>query len=742
MKKTILIIALGWILGIIGGLYNHIVPFIFLGIILLIVILKILNIKYSSHFLKLINLWIKNNVLLIFLTAAFIASLHFIIQNNQYEAVYHQFSSTEIIATVVSNKRETEYQEVYTIKLEEYNHIQLVLRVAKSKKINLKYGDKIKINGQYQVPESARNYGGFDYKEYLKTQKVYGIFEAEKIERLKENNLSYIALLSNRVKQKIITNINKILPNETKELFLGILIGYDDYLQEEIQESFRKSSLSHLLAVSGAHITYIMIGFTYLLSKLKIPKKVRNIFIIAFLYFFMYLTSFSASVVRASIMGIMGLFSLLVCRRYDIKTAMSVSLLLTLIDNPYKILDLGLLLSYFATIGILVFVYIRKEEKKDSKESILIRAKDYLKDLVLITIFANIFVMPIILYSFNTISFSFILSNLIASILIGPITIGGFLLIIFSFIHIKLAYVIAIPYNLLLQILIHSTKLVSQMPYSEILLPTPSLFIICIYYFLLFLFLFYKLLKKSFYHHYMVKKIVGYVKNTLFFLRKKRYIILFFTIFIFSIFLFFKTIPKDLKIYFIDVGQGDSTLIITPTNKKILIDSGGQETGNFDVGKSTLVPYLLDRGMISLDYICISHFDSDHCQGFIYLLNNIHVKNIILSKQPESSSNFEEILSIAKSKKINIIVVKKDDKIYLEKEVSMQVLWPDTNHFIAENVLNNNSMVCKFCYKNFSILFTGDIEEIAEKQILQTYQNTNLLKATILKVAHHRFKNI
>ena len=742
MKKTILIIALGWILGIIGGLYNHIVPFIFLGIILLIVILKILNIKYSSHFLKLINLWIKNNVLLIFLTAAFIASLHFIIQNNQYEAVYHQFSSTEIIATVVSNKRETEYQEVYTIKLEEYNHIQLVLRVAKSKKINLKYGDKIKINGQYQVPESARNYGGFDYKEYLKTQKVYGIFEAEKIERLKENNLSYIALLSNRVKQKIITNINKILPNETKELFLGILIGYDDYLQEEIQESFRKSSLSHLLAVSGAHITYIMIGFTYLLSKLKIPKKVRNIFIIAFLYFFMYLTSFSASVVRASIMGIMGLFSLLVCRRYDIKTAMSVSLLLILIDNPYKILDLGLLLSYFATIGILVFVYIRKEEKKDSKESILIRAKDYLKDLVLITIFANIFVMPIILYSFNTISFSFILSNLIASILIGPITIGGFLLIIFSFIHIKLAYVIAIPYNLLLQILIHSTKLVSQMPYSEILLPTPSLFIICIYYFLLFLYLFYKLLKKSFYHHYMVKKIVGYVKNTLFFLRKKRYIILFFTIFIFSIFLFFKTIPKDLKIYFIDVGQGDSTLIITPTNKKILIDSGGQETGNFDVGKSTLVPYLLDRGMISLDYICISHFDSDHCQGFIYLLNNIHVKNIILSKQPESSSNFEEILSIAKSKKINIIVVKKDDKIYLEKEVSMQVLWPDTNHFIAENVLNNNSMVCKFCYKNFSILFTGDIEEIAEKQILQTYQNTNLLKATILKVAHHRFKNI
>ena len=76
-----------------------------------------------------------------------------------------------------------------------------------------------------------------------------------------------------------------------------------------------------------------------------------------------------------------------------------------------------------------------------------------------------------------------------------------------------------------------------------------------------------------------------------------------------------KIIPKDLKIYFIDVGQGDSTLIITPTNKKILVDSGGSETGNFDVGKSTLVPYLLDRKIISLDYICVSHFDSDHVRG-------------------------------------------------------------------------------------------------------------------------------
>ncbi|MCI9064144.1 MAG: MBL fold metallo-hydrolase [Clostridia bacterium] len=79
-----------------------------------------------------------------------------------------------------------------------------------------------------------------------------------------------------------------------------------------------------------------------------------------------------------------------------------------------------------------------------------------------------------------------------------------------------------------------------------------------------------------------------------------------------------KIIPKDLKVYFIDVGQGDSTLIVTPLNKSILIDGGGSEFGSFDVGENTLLPYLLDRGIKQIDYIIISHFDTDHCRGIIY----------------------------------------------------------------------------------------------------------------------------
>ena len=85
-------------------------------------------------------------------------------------------------------------------------------------------------------------------------------------------------------------------------------------------------------------------------------------------------------------------------------------------------------------------------------------------------------------------------------------------------------------------------------------------------------------------------------------------------------------IPQNLKVYFIDVGQGDSTLIVTPKNKTILIDGGGSEFSDFNVGKNTLFPYILDRGFNKLDYIIVSHFDSDHCGGLLYVMQEIKVK--------------------------------------------------------------------------------------------------------------------
>lgn len=195
-----------------------------------------------------------------------------------------------------------------------------------------------------------------------------------------------------------------------------------------------------------------------------------------------------------------------------------------------------------------------------------------------------------------------------------------------------------------------------------------------------------------------------------------------------------------MKIYFIDVGQGDSCLIVTPHNKTILIDGGGSINSDYDVGKNTLVPYILDRGFTKIDIVIISHFDNDHVGGILTLLQELKVKKVYIPKQIEDSKNYRDFISICKKKNIKVDEIVAGNRIRIERNLYMDILWP-TNNQITTNVLNNNSIVCSLQYKKFSMLFTGDIEEIAEKQILECYSsNLNLLNADILKVGHHGSK--
>lgn len=187
-------------------------------------------------------------------------------------------------------------------------------------------------------------------------------------------------------------------------------------------------------------------------------------------------------------------------------------------------------------------------------------------------------------------------------------------------------------------------------------------------------------------------------------------------------------------------ANGDSTLIISPTNKTVLIDGGGSEFSSYDVGKNTLFPYLLDREISKLDYVIISHFDSDHCKGLEYVLENIKVENIVLGLQYEAYENLQDILKIAEKNKINIISVKANDILKIDKYTNFEILWPGYENMISENAINNNSIVARLNYYDFSMLFTGDIEKIAEEALLK-YYNSSKLNATVLKVAHHGSKS-
>lgn len=177
--------------------------------------------------------------------------------------------------------------------------------------------------------------------------------------------------------------------------------------------------------------------------------------------------------------------------------------------------------------------------------------------------------------------------------------------------------------------------------------------------------------------------------------------------------------------------SGDCTVILTPSGKSVIIDTGEQE--------NIIVKYLLNRGIKDIDYLMLSHFDSDHCGQTVEILESLKVRNIVISKQAEKSQEFESIMKEVIEHKVNIIIVEAGDILQIEKDVYFQILWPSTDELIKENALNNNSIVAKMYYKDFSMLFTGDIEEIAEQKIVKRYDEI-ILKSTVLKVPHHGSK--
>lgn len=751
------IATIGFIIGIILGLYCKSIALLFFILTISLIILIILK---KEKILDKKKIFFS----IILIISIIISNLYVSILEENYNTTYKNLSKikedTSVTGIIVSKIQEKEYKYVCTIKLE--NNIQLILNIKKGnlknnkQEMNLKYGDKISFKGEYEKVSIQRNYGGFDYNQYLKTKKIYGIITTKisKIQVLKKKNTSLIDKIIFDIKTKIEENLEKILPQKENNLAVGILIGEKSNIDEEIIENFKTSNLSHILAISGAHISYIVLGITFLLNKLKIGKKTGSFITIFFLLFFMNLTGATPSIARSCIMTIYVISAVFVHKKSDILISITLSLLIILIDNPYSILDIGLQLSYGGTIGIIILNNIlknknhkkNKEDKEDKNNKnnrienkiymLFNKIKNYLRDTIILTMSANLIIIPIVAINFNTISLTFLISNILASPIFGIIIISGFIVIILSFISIKISLIFSFIFKISLNLLIIIADFSAKLPMSKIYIPTPNIILVISYYIILFIFLYFQYIKNTNIDKYKKKDNKNNRDNN----KIKKYLISIIIIIVIINFLFIliNNISNDFIIYFIDVGQGDSTLIVTQEKKNILIDGGGSE--NYDIGQSVLLPYLLDRHILKIDYLVISHFDSDHVLGTIPILENLKVNNIIICKQEKKSENYEKVIEISKNKNIKIMEVVKGDNIQIDKNVKIEILWPVEKQ-IQENILNNNSVVFKLYYNNFSILFTGDIEKIAEEQLNNLYKDNLTLQSNVLKVAHHGSKS-
>ena len=658
----------------------------------------------------------------------------------------------ECIAKIISIKEEKEYTNKYIVKVLDVNesydieNIKLIMYLAKD--INFLTGDIVYVKGEFSTADSKRNYGGFDYNKYLKQSKIFGIIQAEECIKISKQEDLY-SFLEN-IRYKFLIKIESLYNNENAGFLKSLLFGKTDGLTDDIKYSFRDSSLSHVLAISGMHVTYVVIGIKFVLDKIVKSKKFKNNLLIFFIIFFSFITGNSVSGIRACIMGVMSIFANNFERKNNFYFSLIYSFLIIILFNPYNIYNIGLWLSYMGSLGIVCFSsflkkYIYKKIKFKKKINIIFqKIREYIIENFVVTFSAQILIFPIMMYVFNTISISFFISNILVSFFVGPLLILGYASVLLSFINFPFLKLIVYVNEIFIVIVVKISEICSKLPFSKIYVITPNIIMVFVYYGIVFGLIYFSFKKRFYFFRIIISK--SFFKKEL-----KKIIdkILFFKKYIFILFIIVSVILFQIKlnshsmfqINFVDVGQGDCTYIKTFSGKNIIIDGGEGNTEKYDYGENVVLPYLLDREVKKIDYLIISHADSDHIGGLFAIIENIKIDKILIGIQPQISEQYVELLEISKDKNIKLVELKAGDRLNLEKEIYLEVLWPKENDFIELNTLNNNSLVFKISYKKFSILFTGDIEEIAEKEILKLYENNkSFLNATILKVAHHGSK--
>ena len=487
MKRPILVAIIGYIIGIIMGLYcKSSIVFLYILIFLIIAITKKIKKQFKhnkkfkffsiSRYLRYLKLIFNKKIIIIIFLFSVISNFIIILKNQKFETLYNNIQDVKAIGIIVSSKEEKDYKDVYKMKVISVNNLSkfrdTYLYIKVNKKINLDYGDKINIQGEFEKPSTQRNYGGFDYKEYLKTQNINGTINSSNIKVLEKNKANKIMARIFKIKEKIRNRAHTILKDKSYSIFLALILGDTSCIDEQTQENFRDSNMSHILAISGMHISYIVIGITIVLNK-SLGKKLSKIITIFILLIYILLTGFSPSIVRASIMGIMILLGGIIHRKNDVFTSMSISLFIILIYNPYLITNMGLQFSYIGTLGIILFrnnvlKILNKGKKNKSK----------IKEILSVTISAQILIFPLMIFHLNTFGIYFLITNVLISLIIGPVIILGFILLsIFNFI----IYVVSKIFNLGIELILIISN-IAKLPFSKIYIRTPKIYEILIYY--------------------------------------------------------------------------------------------------------------------------------------------------------------------------------------------------------------------------------------------------------------------
>ena len=528
----------------------------------------------------------------------------------------------------------------------------------KNFKSNYSFGDKVYIEGEISVPNNNTIPNNFNYKDYLYHKYIYYIVKIDKIKMISKNDNIFL-----NIKNSIYKRIDAIKYNDYLYAFI---LGKSYYIDSEVLNNYKINGITHLFALSGLHVSMFSSIILFILKKIKLNEKLSYLITSLFLIFFAFIASFTPSIVRSVLFFILSsinnVYYLYIKPKYLLYIVFSILIFI----NPFYIYDTGFILSFCISFFILLF-----NEKNKINNNLL--------SILVISILSTLSSLPIIInmsYEVNILGF---INNLFfipyVTYIVFPLS------IIVVFIS-KLSFIL----NFLIIIMEYISKVSSNILNVKLIFPKMSLFLIIIYYVLLIL---------------IVKKI-----NL-----KKIFII-------YLSFLYFRCdFDKNNYVYFIDVGQGDSALIVTKNNKSILIDTGGKVGGNYSLMKSNVIPFFKSIGIRKLDYLFITHGDADHCGNSKSLIDNFSVKNVYLNKG--------KINNCEKKTNGNILY---DDYLKID---NIEIYSLNNGDYNDENSL---SMVLLLVIDNYKILLMGDAPKKVEEEIIDKYDLDNI---DILKVGHH-----